>query len=90
MAAASVAVVMVSLRKGNDEVLNGHSVTLTVQRNLLRTQETPFLDFPLDSVAGGKFVENPRSQRIDRLRRSCGAHTPAPYLYGTPARPSEH
>ena len=45
-------VVMVSLRKDNDEVLNGHSVTLTVQRNLLRTQETPFLDFSKLDLSG--------------------------------------
>jgi hypothetical protein len=38
-------VVMVSLPKGNRYALIGNNVALTVQRNLLRTQDEPFLDF---------------------------------------------
>lgn len=38
-------IVMVSLPKGNRGVLVGNDVTLTVQRNLLKTQGAPFLDF---------------------------------------------
>jgi hypothetical protein len=45
-------VVMVSLRKGNDEVLNGNNVTLTVQRNLLKIQNAPFLDFSKHDLSG--------------------------------------
>jgi hypothetical protein len=45
-------VVMGSLPKGNRGVLVGNDVTLTVQRNLSKTQDAPFLDFAKYDLPG--------------------------------------
>ena len=51
--AESEQVVMVSVPKEND-VSNATNVTLTVQRNLVKTQNAPFLDFSKHDVAAGR------------------------------------
>jgi len=52
--AESEQVVMVSVRKENNDVSNATNVTLTVQRNLLKTQNAPFLDFSKHDVSAGR------------------------------------
>jgi hypothetical protein len=52
--AESEQVVMVSVSKENNDVSNATNVTLTVQRNLLKTQNAPFLDFSKHDVSAGR------------------------------------